>query len=322
MQSDWKGSLTQKTKTLKSCPFESPALGDTAPAPLGASQSQPGCGRRTLTHPPPARAGTAPSGARLQVWPAGSDAPARRPRGGEKLPQEAVQPGARSRPAPPASSGLSVGFALELKSRLKPQTRISVGRVPSPHGDLRWRPVRPGRPLLAFRLQPSGSCCRGQRASGGRGPPGPTGSPGATGEAPGARLPQAATPPSRHRPLCPRAGGAALACDPQAHSREPPPPSVLGTALHSPRLQGVCGQRVQCRSLHVAGGCFQTLLARTAVSTRRLEPRCRGPGRTQARVRPPPQQDCEWASGAGAGPPSLQVPPAPSVTDRSGLSAF
>lgn len=82
-------------------------------------------------------------------------------------------------------------------------------------------------------------------------PPGQTGSPGATGEAQGARLPQAAMPQSRRRPPPPGAGGAALACDPQAHSREWGPATPTGAAASSPdlpcALRGVRRPITSCR---------------------------------------------------------------------------
>lgn len=54
MWSDWKGSLTQKMKTLKSCPFENPAAGIVSAGPYwGAFEGQPCLGvlRATASHP-------------------------------------------------------------------------------------------------------------------------------------------------------------------------------------------------------------------------------------------------------------------------------
>lgn len=218
-----------------------------------------------------------------------------------KPPQEAAQPGARSRPASlrPPGSRFWVCFGIKVLFEAT-QTRISVGRVPSPHGDLRWRHVRPGRHLLAFCLWPSGSCCWGQLASGGRG-----------------------ASPSRHlhvtrrdrrvllepqgkpkglaflRPRCPRAAAVPpllgqgvlpwpVTLRPTVRSggrprpRERPPP---------PRTCPALSEGCDAPSLRVARGRFQILLGTD--SRQHLPPGtpASGPGRTQARARPPPRQD-------------------------------
>lgn len=110
-------------------------------------------------------------------------------------------------------------------------------------------------------------------------PPGQTGSPGATGEAQGARLPQAAMPQSRRRPpllgqgvlpwpvtLRPTVGSGG-----RPRPRERPPPTVPGPALRSPR--GATPHHFVS-----LGDVSRSSSARTAVSTCRLEPRCRAQG--------------------------------------------
>lgn len=156
-------------------------------------------------------------------------------------------------------------------------------------------------------------------------PPGQTGSPGATGEAQGARLPQAAMPQSRRRPPPPGAGGAALACDPQAHSREWGPATPTGAAASDcPRTCPALSEGCDAPSLRVARGRFQILLGTD--SRQHLPPGtpASGPGRTQARARPPPRQDWVGCCPCTSCRPTRQprTAPAPSVTDRSGLSAF
>lgn len=121
-------------------------------------------------------------------------------------------------------------------------------------------------------------------------PPGQTGSPGATGEAQGARLPQAAMPQSRRRPpllgqgvlpwpvtLRPTVGSGG-----RPRPRERPPPRRTCPAL---------SEGCDAPSLRVAGGRFQILLGTD--SRQHLPPGtpASGPGRTQARARPPPRQD-------------------------------
>lgn len=282
-------------KTLKSCPFESPAFGDICTGAAGGI-SEPARLRALALHIHPSA--TCPGrdravGGRPQAWAARSDT--RLPAAGRR---EATTGGsaAGSRPRPaslrqrrrrlrPLGSRFWVCFGIKVLFEAT-RTRISVGHVPSPRGDLRWRHVRPGRRLPAFCLQPLGSCCKGTARKcwawcESKSPPacdwpGQMGSPGATGEAQGARPPQAAMPQCRRRPLFPGAGCAALARDPQAHSGQWGPATPTGTSCVSSELPAFpeasgglwpegtmlsLRSRTGVPSLRVARGHFQILLS-------------------------------------------------------------
>lgn len=153
-------------------------------------------------------------------------------------------------------------------------------------------------------------------------PPGQTGSPGATGETQGARLPQAAMPQSRRRPPPPGAEGAALACDPQAHSREWGPATPTGAAASTvpgPALRSPRGATPH----HFAslGDVSRSSSARTAVSTCRLEPRRRAQGarRPVPALRP---GRTEWAAvpARPAGPRGSRGQPRPRVSPTGAVS--
>lgn len=155
-------------------------LGTSALVPLGASQSQPSSGHWhcTFTHQPPALDGTVLSGARLQAWAARLDA--RSPATGRReatTGSSAAAAGSSELPcAPPACVSvacvlwaLGSGFALELKSHLKPhrhESLLGMSRVPVENCGGATCALDGASPPSA---QPLGSCCRGQLAGGGRG---------------------------------------------------------------------------------------------------------------------------------------------------------
>lgn len=153
-------------------------------------------------------------------------------------------------------------------------------------------------------------------------PPGQMGSPGATGEAQGARLPQAAMPQSRRRPpllgqgvlpwpvtLRPTVGSGG-----RPRPRERPPPTVPGPALRSPR---------GATPHHFAslGDVSRSSSARTAVSTCRLAPRRRAQGarRPVPALRP---GRTEWAAvpARPAGPRGSRGQPRPRVSPTGAVS--
>lgn len=153
-------------------------------------------------------------------------------------------------------------------------------------------------------------------------PPGQTGSPGATGEAQGARLPQAAMPQSRRRPpllgqgvlpwpvtLRPTVGSGG-----RPRPRERPPPTVPGPALRSPR--GATPHHFVS-----LGDVSRSSSARTAVSTCRLEPRRRAQGarRPVPALRP---GRTEWAAvpARPAGPRGSRGQPRPRVSPTGAVS--
>lgn len=154
--------MTQKMKTLKSCPFESPAFGDICTGATGGI-SEPAQLRALALHIHPSA--TCPGRDRAVGGPTAGV-------GGSLGRSLASYGEARSHHRKQRSCSRELGAALRPTSlrqrRLRPlgswfwfcfgikvpfeatQTRISVGHVPSPRGELWWRHVRPGWRLPAF----------------------------------------------------------------------------------------------------------------------------------------------------------------------------